>query len=377
MNAPIRILQVFNSMNRGGAESMIMNLYRQIDKTKIQFDFVVHTTNKGAFDDEIRKLGGNLYYIPRFKGYNYLSYKQAWNNFFDQHKEYKVIHGHIGSCAAIYLHMANKRGMFTIAHSHSTKKSIKKIKTPQEIMFPIFSYPTRFIADYFFGCSMLAGRYRYGDEIVNSDRFAIINNAVKTQDYIFNKDTRIKYRNDFNLKDQFVIIHVGRFDAPKNQSYLIDIFKEYQSIDKEAILMLVGDGPLKDEMEAKVNKHNLQKNVIFTGIRDDVANLLKAGDVFVFPSIYEGLPVTLIEAQATGLKCIVSDTVTEEVKVTDLVEFVGLNEPIEKWINKIRDSSNSYSRTDQSNELAASGYDIKETANFLEEFYINGHNKCI
>ncbi|HHT7114384.1 TPA: glycosyltransferase family 1 protein [Bacillus cereus] len=377
MKAPIRILQVFNSMNRGGAESMIMNLYRQIDKTKVQFDFVVHTPNKGAFDDEIQQLGGNIYYIPRFNGYNYLSYRHSWNEFFCKHREFKVVHGHIGSSAAIYLSIAKKYGIYTIAHSHSTKKTTKKIKTLQEIMFPIFSYPTRFIADYFFGCSMLAGSCRYGDAIVGSNRFEVINNAVKTQDYIFNEDVRIKYRNAFNLENQFVIIHVGRFDVPKNQSYLIDIFREYHGIDKTAKLVLVGDGPLKEAMEEKVNKYNLQKNVIFTGIRDDVSNLLKMGDVFVFPSIYEGLPVTLIEAQATGLKCIVSDTVTEEVKITDLVEFLGLNEPIEKWVKRLEDASNYYLRTDRSNDLAIAGYDIKETANFLEEFYINGYNKCI
>ncbi|HDR8126618.1 glycosyl transferase family 1 [Bacillus thuringiensis] len=374
MGAPIRILQVFNSMNRGGAESMIMNLYRQVDKTKVQFDFVVHTSNSCAFDDEIKQLGGNIYYIPRFKGYNYLSYRKEWIKFFNIHKEYKVIHGHIGSCAAIYLQIAKEYGLYTIAHSHSTKKTTKKIKTPQEILFPVFSYPTRFIADYFFGCSKLAGKYRYGDKIVASDRFEVINNAVRTQDYIFNEDIRIKYRNEFNLKDQFVIIHVGRFDVPKNQTYLIDIFKEYHKVDESSILVLVGEGPLKKVLEEKVKALNLQESVIFTGIRNDVPDLLKMGDVFVFPSIYEGLPVTLIEAQATGLKCIVSDTVTEEVKVTNLVEFVGLSEPIDSWLQKISAASNSYSRVDRSNDLAISGYDIKETAVFLEDFYINRHN---
>lgn len=367
MNQQIRILHVIGQMNRGGAESMIMNIYRKIDREKIQFDFVVHTNSICDFDEEIKSLGGNIYSCPRFKGSNIINYVKFWNDFFKKHKEYKIIHGHIGSSAAIYLKIAKKYGLFTIAHSHSAGfgEGIKGT------MYRIFSYPTRFIADYFFACSENAGIIRYGKKVVdNKSKFSVLNNAIDIDEYAFSESIREKKARELNLENKFVIGHVGRFDKAKNQEYLIEVFKIIAQKDKDAVLLLVGDGELKSYIVEKVKNYNLEDRVIFTGVRSDVNELMQVMDVFAFPSIYEGLPVTLIEAQAAGLPCIISDSITDEVCITNLVEKLHISElNIKFWCNEILNQK--YYKRENINILKNSNYNINLMISNLQKFYLN------
>lgn len=368
MDKQIRILHVIGQMNRGGAESMIMNIYRKIDKDKIQFDFVVHTDDICAFDEEILTLGGKIYRCPRFKGTNILTYKKFWNEFFKKHKEYKIIHGHIGSSAAIYLNIAQKYGLFTIAHSHSAGFG----DGTKGAMYRLFSYPTRFIADYFFACSQNAGESRYGKKVTEEkSKFSVLNNAIDVDKYVFSESIRNKKAKELNLQGKFVIGHVGRFDKAKNQSYLIDVFKLISEKNENAVLLLVGDGVLKQSIVEKVKKYNLSDKVIFTGVRNDVNELMQVMDVFVFPSIYEGLPVTIIEAQASGLPCLISDTITNEVCVTQLVEKVSINMNHQEW--EIRINQIKYKRENQSEVIKSCGYDINTTVGELEKFYFDNY----
>lgn len=367
MSNPIRVLQVIGQMNRGGAETMIMNIYRQIDKSKIQFDFVVHTNKKGDYDDEIIKLGGRIYNVPRFTGTNIYIYTKAWKRLFNNNKGYKVIHGHIGSCASIYLKIAKTFGLFTIAHSHSVGTRLNL----RGIIYSCLSYPTRYIADYFFGCSELAGISRYGKSIVNSyDRFSVLKNAINIENFTYSKSIRSQKRSELNIENKFILGHIGRFDEAKNQSFLIDIFKEVHDKKEKSGLILIGDGKLRESAEEKVKNLGLSDSVIFTGVRSDISELLQAIDVFVFPSLYEGLPVTLVEAQASGTLCFISENITNEVKVTDLIRSISLEKSPQEWAVEILNVKNGYKRCDTSDEIRTSGFDIRETTKMLENFYI-------
>lgn len=367
MDQQIRILHVIGQMNRGGAESMIMNIYRKIDRTKVQFDFVVHTDAICEFDNEIKSLGGKIYNCPRFKGTNIVSYVKFWNEFFKEYKEYKIIHGHIGSSASIYLKIAKKNGLFTIAHSHSDGFDTGIKGT----MYRVFSYPTRFVADYFFACSQKAGISRYGNRVVNNkSTFSILKNAIDVNQYTFSEEIREKKRKELGLIDKFVIGHVGRFDKAKNQEYLVEIFKVISQRNKDAVLLLIGYGKLKSYLIEKVKNYGLEERVIFTGVRSDVNELLQAMDVFVFPSIYEGLPVTVIEAQAAGLPCLISDTITDEVCITPLVNKLSINQNPKIWTKNIN-LFQGHKHEDFSENIKKIGYDVNTSALFLQNFYLD------
>lgn len=364
MSKPIRVLQVFAQMNRGGAETMIMNLYRNIDRSKFQFDFVVHTDEKCAYDDEIKSLGGMIFRIPRYNGKNHFQYKKAWTDLLKCNPEYKVIHGHVRSTASIYLRIAKKLGLTTIAHSHSTSSG----KGLSAVIKNTFQYPIRYISDYFFACSKSAGVWLFGNKVCIEDNFIIINNAIDTKKFIFNNSTRMDKRKELEVNEKLLIGHVGRFNSPKNHDFLIDIFKDIYDKNNDVILMLVGDGELRHRIEKKVDNLGLNNNVIFTGIRSDIPELLHATDLLIFPSLYEGLPVTLIEAQAAGLRCLASDRITDEVRLTDLIEYAPLNKGENYWAERALELSQGYERRNMYNEIANAGYDIESVAKRYQEF---------
>lgn len=362
-----RILHVVGRMDRGGTETMIMNLYRKIDRSKIQFDFMVHTDDICDYDNEIKELGGKIYHINRFTGLNIKSYIKDWIEFFSNHAEYTIIHGHIGSSASIYLRIAKKFGLFTIAHSHNTFNTEKSLKN---FVYSLISYPTRYISDFFFACSEQAGIDRYGKNIINSSKFKVINNAINAKEFSYCEKTRKVIREQLGVKDRFVIGHIGRFSSQKNHKKLIEIFKEINKIDKKAILLLVGDGELKQQIENKVIELGLRENVIFAGVRTDISNIVQAMDIFVFPSLYEGLGMVVIEAQAAGLPCIVSDAIQKEAYVTNFVKSISLKSDLDTWISEILNYRNGYERKNNYYDIKTKGYDIDNTVEWIENFYL-------
>lgn len=368
MKYPIRILHVIGIMDRGGAESMIMNLYRNIDRSKIQFDFVEHTHVKANYDDEIISLGGKIYRCPKFKGFNILEYQKWWKNFWKENKlNYNIVHGHIGSTAAIYLKIAKQNGIFTIAHSHSTDKDISL----KSVLYKILSYNTRNVADYFFTCSNDAGISRFGNKVTqNHEIYKIFHNAIDTDLFQYDETVRCNKRSELQLKkDNFVIGHIGRFTPEKNHQFIISVFEKLSKQYPQAILLLVGDGPLKKEYELSTKNLENSEKIRFMGVRSDVNELMQAMDVLIFPSKYEGLPVTLIEAQASGLPCVISDRISEEVILCkDLLDVMSLDSSIEDWSIKIIAAGKKH-RTITTDVIKENGYDIKETSKWLEEFY--------
>ena len=369
---PIRILQVFGRLDRGGAEGVIMNLYRKFDRTKIQFDFVVHTDKKCAYDDEIVKLGGRIYRVPQFKGINIFSYFKAWNKFFKKHKEYKIIHSHVSSTAIIYLLLAKSKGLTTIIHSHSTSSG----KGFQALVKDILQVPLRFICDYYIACSHDAGNWLFGKRVTKSEKFYLLKNAIDMNEFNFNEDSRSKIRNELNISEnKKVIIHVGNFCYPKNHEFLIDIFSSLLKENDSYILLLVGDGELRQPIEEKVTNILIQDKVKFLGVREDVSRLLSASDLFLFPSHFEGLPLSLIEAQASSLPCLISNAIPNEVIVTDLIQTLSLSDSAKIWSDKVKDivSKECDRKPRMSNEL--NEYDITKTSKWLFEFYMKLSNE--
>lgn len=362
----IRVLQVVGRMDIGGTETMLMNLYRNIDREKIQFDFIVHNEDKNFYNDEIEKLGGRIYRVPRFKVINIMQYIRAWDKFFSTHNEYKIIHGHIGSSAAIYLKLANKYGYYTIAHSHSTKSKIKNFK---DLAYRIFSFPVRNIAKQFFACGKQAGLDRYGEKVANSQNFKVLNNAIDSKKFIFNENTNRVKRKELNIENKFVVGHVGRFTYPKNHKFIIEVFKKIYEKDNNSVLLLVGDGELRSEIEKEVSNLGLDDVVIFVGMQSNIQDFMNVMDVLLFPSHFEGLPLTIIEAQANGLKCILSNCITTEVNITGNVKYVSLSKNADEWCDKVLEYKIGYERQNMYTKICKSGYDVKESAKWLEKFY--------
>ena len=370
MEQVVRILQVLGSLEIGGAEVMIMNLYRQIDRSQVQFDFVIHTTEHCFFEDEISWLGGRIFRVPRFSGFNILQYMQTWKVFFQSHPEYQIIHSHVASSSALHLGIAKQFNLYTIAHSHS----VKMFHGVKGMMDKVFSFPTRWIANHFFACSKTAGQARFGNKIVDSNKFKVIKNALDVNRLGYSPDTRETYRKQLNLDGKFVVGHVGRFDAMKNHDFLIRLFSLVHERQPNAVLVLIGDGEQRATIETLIKRFALEDAVKLLGTRSDVVELLQAMDVFVFPSIAEGLGISVIEAQATGLPCIVSSCVPEDVRITGLVKFLDLKDPMEMWVEAILQYVNGHKRSSHIEALTNHGYDVVATAEYLQAFYLNAIN---
>lgn len=370
MSTPIRVLHVFASLDRGGAETMIMNIYRSIDREKVQFDFVVDDSNKKYdYEEEIEHLGGYIYRIPKYKAKNFFSYKSNWESMLMSHKEWKIVHIHHTVPAFTYLGIAKKNQLVTIVHSH-TAGATKSIKSILKILFRL---PLRFLAEYLFACSVSASKWMFGNK---SSKAIIINNSIDSKKYIFSAEKRDLMRTELNLENSFTIGHIGNFSKAKNYPFILDVFNEVYKQNQFAKLVLIGKNDNNPEVERRVKELSLEKNVIVTGVRSDISDLLQSLDIFLFPSLHEGLPVTLIEAQASGLKILASDTITNEVAITDNVEFMSLNKSAKAWADRIMKYSDGYERKDTSQEIVAAGYDIQQSTKWLESFYLAQLKNC-
>ena len=367
---PIRVAHIIGKWLGGGVEAVVMNYYRHIDRTKIQFDFLCDEDSTNIPYEEIEQLGGRVILIPPYQ--KIFKYQKELIRIFKENN-YKIVHSHINTLSVFPLRAAKKAGVkVRIAHSHSTtnKKEWKK-NLLKQVLRPFSKvYATDNMC-----CSELAGRWLFGDKAYDSGKVYLLNNAIDLDKFKYNESLRKEKRKELGISDDILVIgHIGRFVAQKNHTFLIDIFNELHKKNNNSILLLAGQGPLMEEIKNKVKELKLNDSVRFLGQRNDVNELYQAFDVFCLPSLYEGLPVVGVEAQSSGLLCILSDAMTKETKVLDITKFMSLNNIPEDWADSILDDVKRYKRIDTSKEMTSKNFNIKEEAKKLEKYYLNLYN---
>ena len=364
MSEPKRVLQVVTHMNRGGLETMLMNYYRQMDRSRVQFDFLTHREGEKDYDAEIRALGGRIYHVPPVNPFG-RDYLRSLDDFFADHPEYRVVHSHLDCMSAPVLRAAKKHGVpVRLAHSHSSSQD-KDLKYPLKLLCKrgIAAQATGL-----FACGENAGQWMFGGA-----EFRVLPNAIDAAAYRADETVRQEVRRELGLEDAVVLGHVGRFSEPKNHPFLIDLFAAAAKKEPKARLLLVGSGEGRAAIEEKVQSLGLADKVLFLGVRSDVNRLLQAMDVFVFPSLYEGLPVSLVEAQAAGLPCVISDRVPAESVLTDGVAQLPLGSA-EDWAEQVLCAARR-ERKDTYDAICAAGFDIAQNAKWLEEFYLDAYER--
>lgn len=370
MTEPIRVAHVIGNWLGGGVESVVMNYYRNIDRNKVQFDFLCSESSTDIPYEEIEKLGGRVFIVPNYT--KVVKYQKELKKIFKENN-YKIVHSHINTMSVFPLRAAKKAGVpIRIAHSHSTtNKKEKKKNLLKQVLRPF----SRVYATDYMCCSELAGRWLFGDKEYDKGNVYLLNNAIDLDKFKYNESLRKEKRKELGISDDTLVIgHIGRFVEQKNHRFLIDIFNEIHKQNNNSLLLLAGQGPLMEEMKEKVKILGIEESVKFLGQRNDINELYQAFDVFCLPSLYEGLPVVGVEAQATGLLCIFSDDMTKETKVLDTTRFMSLDATAEVWANKILDDIKKYKRIDASIEMTDKNFNIKEEAKRLEECYFNLYN---
>ena len=361
---PIKVAHVIGMAINGGTEALWMNYYRNIDRTKVQIDFLVESESKIINKEEIENLGGHVVIIPPYK--NVFKYIKTLKKIFIEN-QYDIVHSNMNALSVFTLKAAKKAKIkVRIAHSHSTsnKKEWKK-NIVKNLLRP---FSKKYATDYF-ACSEHAGRWLFGDKTYDQGKVTIIKNAIDIEKFKYNEQNRLDIRKEFNvLDDEFLIGNVGRMMPQKNQSFLLDVFAKYHQDNPKSKLMIINDGPLFEELKAKVETLNIKDSVIFVGPKSDLFRYYSAFDVFTLPSLYEGLGIVLVEAQANGLNCLASINVPREADGTCNVKFVELDE--EKWVDELKSvntNRNSWEECEES--LIKSQYSIKNAVKEIENIY--------
>lgn len=370
MNRKIRVLQSMDTIGVGGTEVFVMNLYRTIDRDAFDFDFVVYDDYKSEYLQEVLANGDKVYQFHR-------KHKNRLLNYFDQERyvksilkkeKYDIVHCNGNSYFGILRAAlpAHNNGVHVITHSHNQGEKHEKIIGKMGVAF--LKRKVSSLAEMGFTCSDKAGESKYTKLFIQSNKYRIIDNGTDYDKYRFSNENRKRIRAEFGINEASLLIgHVGRFEYPKNQSYLFDIFDEVLKVEPTAKLILVGDGIQREEFEDKIDKLGIKENVILTGLRMDVNEIYSAMDVFVLPSIHEGFPFVLVEAQMNGLRCVVTENMSKDVNISGSVIFLQTNIAPFTWAETIIRSQGRLDR-DQVQRVIDK-YDIKKIAAEIENYY--------
>lgn len=363
---PMRIAQIMGKWVGGGVEAVVMNYYRNIDRNQIQFDFICDSDSKSIPYEEIEALGGKIIIIPPYQ--RVIRYHKELKKILKQ-GNYKIVHSHINTLSVFSLFAAKCAKIpVRIAHSHSTTNPKEKKKNLMKQALRPFS---RIFATHYMCCSELAGRWLFGNKEYNKGTVALLNNAIDIEQFKYKEEVRKEVRKELGIQeDTLVVGHIGRFEEQKNHNFLIDIFYELQKQQNNSILLLVGQGPKEKEIQNKVKQLKIEDKVKFLGQRKEVNRLYQAFDIFVFPSLYEGLGMCLIEAQCSNLYCLASTNIPKVAKINDNVEFLELLKPAKEWANRILENSKNMPREKLNEKIKEAGYDIKIEEKKLVEKYL-------
>lgn len=363
----IRVLHSVSNMDRAGIETMLMNYYRHMDRDKIQFDFLCNKKKPGAYDEEIKSMGGRIFRTPGLNPLKYIKYLGYMKKIFVKYPDYKIIEAHNGALGVYALHAAKvNRIPVRIFHAHGasiTKDWKLPIKLVCKAMLPLNM-------THHFSCGIEAARCYFGNRVVNDGDYELIPNAIEVEKFIFNPKIRDEMRKMYKLDEKHVIGHVGRFMTQKNHAFLLDIFAKIASRDEKAMLVLLGDGELFEEIQKKADGLGIKERIIFAGNVGNVNEWYNVFDVFVLPSVWEGLPVVGVEAQANDLPCVFSDSITREIGLTDKVQFISLDASASDWANKIIHSMQMKERRDNKKLITDNHYNISYEAQKLQHRYI-------
>ncbi|WP_196594223.1 glycosyltransferase family 1 protein [Pectinatus sottacetonis] len=361
---PIRVLQIIGVVCGGGVEAVIMNYYRNIDRNKIQFDFIIDGYEKSLLDDEIESLGGKVYKVEPYSKnifkYIYQIYRIIKEN------NYQIIHSNMNTLSVFSLFAAWLAGAkIRIIHNHST--AVKSEKMRSLLKYILRPFNTIF-ANKYLACSRVAGKWMFGQKAVKTGKIKIINNAINIDKFIYNENLRQQLRKELDIKeDTLVIGHVGRFMYQKNHDFLIEVFNKIYEQDNNSILLLIGDGPLKQTIKNKIEKYGLGNSVKFLGVRKDVNKLYNVMDIFLFPSHYEGLGMVGVEAQINGLHCLVADNIPSEIKISDKIKFLPISDS-NLWASEILKIELQADNRKIDLSVAKTRFDIAEESKSYENF---------
>ena len=363
----LKVLMVLGSLNYGGAEIFCLNFVRNIDRKKYKIDFAVSKLTNSDIEKEIASYGCKIHLVPRFNGLNIYRYKKAWKEIFANEK-YDIVHGHASGAMSIYLSMAKKIGCVTIAHSHSasTRGNIL-VKTAKKVL----AKEIKKYSDYWFACSDLAAIRLFGKNFESSEKYSFIPNGIVPENYAFNPKARSSLRKQFHIADDEIVVgHVGSFTKPKNHSFLFKVFCELNKYLPNSYLILCGDGPLKKHYERIANQKNNRNQIKFVGNVNNTSDYYSVFDYLVFPSHFEGLPMSLVEAQTSGLPIFCSDSITKQICITENVHFVSLKESPKVWAKKIIDYYNSNKKRDDCLlKIKTSSFVIQNTIKTITDIY--------
>ena len=365
---PIRVLHVVTHLNRNGLESRIMDIYRNIDRARVQFDFMIHRNSMGDFGDEVKSLGGKVYIMRNITPASFTKYLKELDAFFDEHKEYKIVHAHLNSMSTWVLRSAKAHGVpVRIAHSRNSQLDHDLKAFPKWISKQFIN---RYATDRF-GCSQMAGDWLFGKEYSRGDTFHVIPNAIQVDKFVWNPGTRISKRQELGLNDEIAFIDVARLSDQKNHEYLLQVFSEIKKRLPNSKLFLAGSGEKETMIRQFAKENSLEKDIILLGSRSDVADLYQAMDMFLFPSKFEGFGTVIVEAQMTNLLTIASDTIPHETKLCDCVEFLPITVAPQTWAEKAVSMLQNDNRKDNLKVIQDAGYDIRQQYRIMQDFYLN------
>lgn len=365
MAEPIRVAQIVGKVVIGGVDSVVMNYYRHIDKSRVQFDFFMDGYDNSLLDEEIQDLGGRIIKLEPYEKSMKINTQQCYKAFVENN--YNIVHSHLNTLSVFPLSAAWKAKVpVRIAHNHSTTS---KGEFKRNLMKNGLRPFSKTFATHYATCSKYAGEWLFGKSTYNQGKVRLIRNAVDLSLFSIDPLARNKIRTEFGLENNFIVGHVGRFVFPKNHEFIIEVFAEVYKENSNARLLLVGVGELEEDARKQVASLGLQQVVIFTGLRRDIPDFLNAFDLFFLPSRYEGLPVVGMEAQACGLPCLMSDKVPPDVAITPLVDFFPLASPVSEWAHKVLSYNNHSTRKLYTDSIISSGFEINAAAEDLCQWY--------
>jgi len=364
---PLRVLQIVDNLSiMSGVSSMIMNLYKNIDKNKVQFDFLVTEKRKDSYEEEIKRMGGKVFYTGKPLAKSFFQANKRMKIFFKKYSnKYIIAHLHSPTISEFTIRYAKRYGIqHIIVHSHSTMTSKNRVKASVNCLLTL---RIKRLANHYWACSNEAARFLYGSNYKSLKGFELIYNAVDIELYRFNPKIRKRIRSELKIDDFIAVAHISNFSPIKNHSFLIDVIQRTPSKYK---YIFVGDGPEKEKFEDALKENNCYEKCMFLGRREDVNIILQGVDLVILPSIKEGLPVTIVEAQAAGLPCLISDSITKDVKVNK-VDYLSLN--AQKWSDKIMSfiGLSDEKRNEASNQFSLSQFNIENESKRVERLYLD------